>query len=103
MRHSHQSFTLQQAAADSPTLARLAALAQESNDRLKAVKGLMPDALWSSIKAGPIEDTSWCLLVNSNAASAKMRQLSPALLAHLRTKGWDVTAIRLKVQMKPRT
>nr|WP_315430034.1 hypothetical protein [uncultured Albidiferax sp.] len=103
MRLRNQSFTLLQAAADSPTLARLTALAQESNDRLKAVKGLMPEALWSAIKAGPIEGSSWCLLVNSNAVSAKLRQLSPALLAHLRSKGWDVTAIRLKVQMKAKT
>ncbi len=100
MRPSHRPFTLQQAASNSPTLAHLCALAQESNDRLKAIKGLMPEALWAAVKAGPIEGASWCLLVSSNAASAKLRQLSPALLAHLRTKGWDVTAIRLKVQMK---
>jgi hypothetical protein len=28
-----------------------------------------------------------------------MRQLLPALLAHLRSKGWEVNAIRLKVQV----
>ena len=39
-----------------------------------------------------------CLLVRNNAAAAKIRQLLPAMAAHLRTKGWDVTEIRLKVQ-----
>jgi hypothetical protein len=100
MRKSNHSVTLQQAASNSPTLARLVALAKDSNDRLKAVRGLMPEALWSSVQAGPIDGSNWCLLVNNNAVSAKLRQLSPALLAHLRTKGWDVTAIRLKVKMK---
>lgn len=102
MRPRHISLTLQQAAAGSPTLARLTALAQDSNDRLKAVKGLIPESLWPAIQPGPIDGASWCLLVSSNAATAKLRQLTPALLAHLRTKGWDVTAIRLKVQLKTR-
>lgn len=100
MRKSNHYVTLQQAASASPTLARLTALAKDSNERLKAIKGLMPEALWSTIQAGPIDGSSWCLLVNNNAVSAKLRQLSPALLAHLRTKGWDVTTIRLKVKMK---
>lgn len=100
MRKSNHYVTLQQAASNSPTLARLTALAKDSNERLKAIRELMPEALWSTIQAGPIDGSSWCLLVNNNAVSAKLRQLSPALLAHLRTKGWDVTAIRLKVKMK---
>jgi hypothetical protein len=102
MRQRNISLTLKQAVAGSGTLARLSALAQDSNDRLKAVKNLIPSTLWPAIQAGPIDGDSWCLLVSSNAASAKLRQLTPALLAHLRTKGWDVTAIRLKVQMKTR-
>ena len=103
MRQSNRSFTLLQAAADSPTLARLSALAQDSNNRLKAIKTLIPETLWPAIQPGPIDGASWCLLVTSNAASAKLRQLTPALLAHLRTKGWDVTALRIKVQMRTST
>lgn len=103
MRKSHHPVTLQQATSDSPTLARLVTLAKDSNERLKAIKGLMPEALWAGIQAGPIDGASWCLLVDNNAVSAKLRQLSPALLAHLRTKGWDVTSIRLKVKMRAHT
>ena len=44
-----------------------------------------------------MEDTVWCLLVANNAVAAKVRQLLPDLTAHLRTKGWNVTQIRLKV------
>jgi hypothetical protein len=91
-------ITLQQAAEDSPTLARLAQLARESGERLKAVELLIPQALRSAVKAGPIEGPSWCLLVDNNAAAAKLRQVVPALLSRLRDRGWEVTSIRLKVQ-----
>jgi hypothetical protein len=90
--------TLQQAAEESPTLARLAELARESGERLKAVEPLIPASLRSAVKAGPIEGTGWCLLVDSSAAAAKLRQVVPALLAHLCGRGWQVTSIRLKVQ-----
>ena len=90
--------TLQQAAEDSPTLARLAQLARDSGERLEAVELLIPAPLRSTVKAGPIEGYTWCLLVDSNAAAAKLRQVVPALLNRLRDRGWEVTSIRLKVQ-----
>jgi hypothetical protein len=94
----HQAISLQQASAESPTLAKLAALTQDSSERLRAIEPLIPPGLRDTIQAGPIEGTSWCLLVKSNSAAAKLRQLVPALLAHLRVKGWEVNSIRLKVQ-----
>lgn len=90
--------SLQQAADESPTLARLAQLARESAEQLQAVESLIPAALRSAVRPGPIEETSWCLLVDGNAAAAKLRQLLPALLARLRDRGSQVTSIRLKVQ-----
>jgi hypothetical protein len=93
------AISLQQAADESPTLAKLAQLARESGERLKAVELLIPGPLRSTVKAGPIEGTAWCLLVDSNAAAAKLRQVVPALVAHLCDRGWEVTSIRLKVQI----
>lgn len=93
--------TLLEATQDSPTLARLTALTQESVERLKAVEFLIPETLRSTVQPGPIDGPVWCLLVSSNAACAKFRQLLPALQSHLRTRGWEVTSIRLKVQMLP--
>jgi hypothetical protein len=90
--------TFQQAADESPTLARLAQLARESGERLKAIELLIPAALRSAVRPGPIDGPSWCLLVDSNAAAAKLRQVIPALLNRLRDQGWQVTSIRLKVQ-----
>jgi hypothetical protein len=98
MQRKNQSFTLQQATQESPTLARLAELARDSSARLQAIEGLIPSNLRRAIQAGPIEGSSWCLLVDNNAVAAKVRQLIPALQAHLRTKGWEINAIRLKVQ-----
>lgn len=96
-RRAH-SLTLQQATEASPTLARLAELARDSVARLKAVEPLLPASLRTSVTAGPIDATHWCLLLDNNAAAAKLRQLLPALEAHLRTKGWEQRSIRLKIQ-----
>lgn len=98
MNRRNQSVTLQQATLDSPTLARLSELATDSVARLQAVMPLIPAALRATVKAGPIDGASWCLLLENNAAAAKMRQLLPALESHLRSKGWSVDTIRLKVQ-----
>ena len=98
MTRNLHPVTLQQAAQDSPTLARLAQLARESGERLKAVELLIPAPLRPAVRAGPIDGTDWCLLVEGNAAAAKLRQVAPALVAQLCSRGWQVTSIRIKVQ-----
>ncbi|MCJ7798741.1 MAG: hypothetical protein MUP33_03110 [Polaromonas sp.] len=96
-RRLPQALSLHQAAGNAPSLARLTELIQESNDRLKAIESLLPATLRPAIKAGPIDGESWCLLVNGNAAAAKVRQLIPLIQARLLTKGWKVSSIRLKL------
>jgi hypothetical protein len=97
MIRRHQVVSLHEAAEESPTLARLAQLTRDSSDRLKALEQLIPASLHSCLRAGPIEGTTWCLLVDSSAAAAKLRQLLPLLQAKLNSSGWQVTAIRLKL------
>ena len=99
MNRRHHAVSLLQASQDSPTLARLSELTRDSAARLKAVESLIPSTLFSAIQAGPIEGPVWCLLLDNNAAAAKIRQLLPALQSHLRVKGWEVNSIRLKVQV----
>lgn len=99
MTRRNHPVTLLQATQESPTLARLTELSHDSVARLKAVEPMIPAVLRSAVKAGPIDEANWCLIVNSSAAAAKLRQLLPAMEAHLRAKGWQVSAIRLKVQI----
>ncbi len=99
MNRRHQSVTLLQASQDSPTLARLTELTRDSVARLKAIESLIPAPLRPAVKAGPIEGPVWCLILDNNAAAAKIRQLLPAFESHLRVKGWEINSIRLKVQV----
>jgi hypothetical protein len=98
IRRNH-AITLLQATQESETLSRLCDLATESALRLKSIQSLIPISLRACVHPGPIEGPVWCLLLDNNAAAAKIKQLLPALEAHLRSKGWEVNAIRLKVKM----
>jgi hypothetical protein len=102
MIRRNYAISLLQATQDSETLNRLCTLATESAQRLKSIQPLLPGPLRACVQPGPIEGAVWCLLLDNNAAAAKIKQLLPALEAHLRSKGWEVNAIRLKVQMPRR-
>src|SRR5574344_1030627 len=93
----HHPISVQQASQEAPALAGLIRQAQESRQRLRSVLPLIPLGLHTAIQPGPIDGTQWSLLVSSPAAATKLRQLVPALLAHLRSKGWQVELIHLRV------
>jgi Dna[CI] antecedent, DciA len=97
IRRKH-AISLLQATQESETLSRLCDLADESARRLKSIESLLPSTLRHCVRPGPIEGPVWCLLLDNNAVAAKIKQLLPSLMAHLRSKGWEVNAIRLKVQ-----
>ena len=92
------AISLLQAAEESPSLAQLTERIQASSARLKAVRALLPAALRAGVLAGPLEEGQWCLLVGSNAAAAKLRQLLPDLQDHLGRQGLPVAGIRIRVQ-----
>lgn len=92
-------LSLEQAVGAAPTLAALQQRIRESQRCLELVKHLIPTSLRQHVKAGPIEESEWCLLVGSAAASTKLRQLLPLLQQALTRNGAQVSAIRIKVQM----
>lgn len=89
---------IEEALARSAPLASLRQRLQESTARLDAVKNLLPAALAAHVTAGPVDAKGWSLLAANTAVAAKLRQLQPRLEAALRQQGWQVSAIRVKVQ-----
>lgn len=71
---------------------------QDSNARLAAIRDLLPAALAAQVKAGPVDEDSWSLLVANAAVAAKLRQLVPRLEERLRQRGWQSSSIRIRVQ-----
>ncbi len=69
---------------------------------MERIQHLIPASMRRHVKAGPIEEAEWCLLVGNAAASTKLRQLLPTLLLTLAREGSQVSAIRIKVQAAQR-
>ena len=101
-QRQHRALSITEAFGLSPSLARLGQIAQTSAHCLERILPLIPPGLRASVQAGPIEDGVWCLLVDSNATAAKIRQLVPNLQERLRTEGLGPSAIRLRVRKGPR-
>ncbi|MDI9332357.1 MAG: hypothetical protein QM527_13825 [Alphaproteobacteria bacterium] len=89
-----------QAAIGSGVLGSLWRQAQEAQNCLAQLRSVLPAPLLSQVQSGPIEGGEWTLLVGHSAAAAKIRQWVPALAAHVRSKGWPVERIVVKVQQK---
>lgn len=92
-----QSTPILTALEQSDALAGLLQIQRQSALYLQTIQPLLPAGLDAHVKAGPIDEEGWCLLVQHNAAGSKLRQLLPAISAHLRTKGYPVQHIRVKV------
>lgn len=93
-----KSQTLEQVVDSAPTLAHLSAMARDTQNRLRAITPLLPVSLRPHIQSGGVENDVWCLLAANSAVAAKLKQTLPALSAHLRSKGWNVKTIRVKVK-----
>jgi hypothetical protein len=92
-----RSVSAAQAAMGSGTLGQLVRQAQQAQACLRELRSVLPPALLSLVQSGPIEGDLWTLLVSQPAAAAKIRQFVPALAAHVRTKGWPIQRIEVKI------
>lgn len=86
-----------QAALGTGVLGQLWRQAQSAQACLAELRSVLPASLLDQVQSGPIQDGVWTLLVGHSAAAAKIRQWVPALQAHVRTKGWPVQRIEVKV------
>ena len=80
------------------SLASLLARVRASQARLDALADVLPGQLRQHLRAGPLDDEGWTLLAANAAVAAKLRHLLPTLAETLVAKGWQATAIRVKVQ-----
>jgi hypothetical protein len=92
------TFSLQQAAASSPELARVAERIRQSSDMMRAVLPLIPQPMQAHVVPGPVDEAEWCLLASNVAVASKLRQLAPLLTQHLAQQGWPVKRLRVKVR-----
>ena len=93
-----RSVPLSQALQASAPLAGLMDRVHQSRRRLAAIEDLLPAALRCSVRAGPLDDATWVLLVDNSAAAAKLRQMLPSLVARLLEAGWSGPELKVKVQ-----
>lgn len=92
-----QDQTVAAALGRSEPLTGLLQRMRESRARLDTVVPLLPPGLAEGMRAGPLDDSAWVLLVSNAAAAAKLRQMLPALEAALRARGWPGPPIKIKV------
>jgi hypothetical protein len=98
LNRPHTAISALHATEASATLAPLLVRMRESQEMWQIIQPLVPASLLGSVQPGKWEEGTWCLLVRSSASAAKLRQLQPALLDRLTSRGWKISAIRLKVQ-----
>ena len=80
------------------TLGSLLARVRASQARLDALADVLPGLLRQHLRAGPLDDDGWTILAANSAVASKLRHLLPTLAETLVAKGWQATAIRVKVQ-----
>ncbi len=92
------ALRIEQALGQSAPLARLRELMADSNARFAAIRPSLPGPMAAHVKPGPVDEAGWSLLAANASVAAKLRQLQPRLEELLRERGWQVSAIRVKVQ-----
>ncbi len=70
---------------------------RDSRARLACVQPVLPLGLRDAVEAGPLDDTTWILLVKQAGAAAKLRQCVPQLEAALANAGHAPRTLRVKL------
>lgn len=83
-----------------PELSALNARTLETHTAQKIWAAIAPDNLAQFSHASSIKNHQLTLFANNNAVAAKIKLLIPSLLIKLEKQECEVTAIRVKVQVK---
>ena len=83
-----------------PELNMLKARTQETQTAQKIWEAIAPDNLALFSHASSIKNQQFTVIANNNAVAAKIKLFIPSLLIKLEKQGCEVTAIRVKVQVK---
>ncbi|MGH8617690.1 MAG: DciA family protein [Burkholderiales bacterium] len=75
--------------------------AQRLAELTEIASRVLPDAIRPAVTAGRLREGTLFLLAGNAAVAAKLRQFAPRLLASYRRSGWQVTEIRVAVQVSP--
>jgi hypothetical protein len=104
-----------QAAQSAPSLAGLTQMAEQSTRCLRLASAVIPASMHNAVQAGPLtpltplsqagdvpnsSSARWCLIAANSSVAAKLRQLAPAIAAHLRTHGHNVQEISIKISVQ---
>ncbi len=89
--------TLAAALQGSEPLTSLMQRMRQSQARLAAVAHLLPAGLQGEVRAGPLDDSAWVLLVGNAAAAAKVRQMLPALQDAMLAQGFTGPPVKVRV------
>lgn len=93
---STSALALASALGSNETLGGLLQRVRASQALLALAGEVLPAGLRGVVRAGPLDDEGWVLLVANAAAAAKLRQLLPAVEALLRQHGHGM-AVKVKV------
>jgi len=96
------ALRIEQALQQCTPLIQLQQLVRGSNERFEAIRASLPTTLLPHVQPGPLDEAGWSLLAANASVAAKLRQLRPHLEEVLRERGWEVSAIRVKVQSSSR-
>lgn len=86
--------------ASSGDLKSLARQAQRLRDLEQLLFESTPVALARASRVANLKAGTLVVLADNAAVAAKLRQLAPSLLLHLNKRGFEVTVLRVEVQVK---
>jgi hypothetical protein len=94
---STASVPIQDAMNQSSVISGLATAIRQSQQQMQRITPLLPAMLAREIRPGPIDATTWCLLVPNGAVATKLRQLLPTIETELRLAHGPNYSVRIKV------